>query len=84
MALLIKTDGTEEKVEPKNGTDFSLEELQGFIGGLIEIVRATKNRILVVDDEGLFKEKEINWVASHYARTFIVGDALLCTNEEVR
>ena len=29
MALLVKVDGSAETVEPKNGTSFSLEELQG-------------------------------------------------------
>ena len=84
MATLIHTDGTIETVKPQNGTDFSLEELQGFVGGLIEIVPATRGRILVVDDEGVLKQKEVNWCASYYARQFIVGDALLCKSTEVK
>lgn len=33
MAQLINTDGSIKKVEPKNGTDFELEELQKFVDG---------------------------------------------------
>lgn len=39
MALLIKTSGEITKVTPKNGSSFALEELQGYVGGLIELVR---------------------------------------------
>lgn len=35
-SLLYTTDGGRRKVTPSNGTDFSLEELQGFVGGYIE------------------------------------------------
>ena len=38
MAILIDTDGEEKEVSPKNGDKFSLEELQGFVGGQIQIV----------------------------------------------
>lgn len=37
MAILIKTDGTMQVVSPKAKV-FSLEELQTFVGGSIEIV----------------------------------------------
>ena len=84
MATLLYADGRREKVEPKNGTDFSLEELQGFVGGCVEIVRAPKEQILIVDDEGVLKEKELNCQASRIVKTFIAGDALLCESCQVR
>ncbi len=36
MAEIIKTDGTTIEVEPKNGTDFSLEELQSELQSIAE------------------------------------------------
>ena len=32
---LLKANGTKCDVLPKNGTDFSIEELQGFVGGYV-------------------------------------------------
>ena len=40
MAKILKTDNTSVEVQPKNGRDFSLEELQKIVGGFIEIVEA--------------------------------------------
>ena len=54
-AILIKCDGTATGIVPVNGRDFSLEELQGMVEGLIEIVPLTENVIMVVNEEGLIK-----------------------------
>lgn len=43
MAKIIYTDGREVDVTPKNGTDFSLEELQEVVGGYIEIIYVKGN-----------------------------------------
>jgi len=40
MAVLIKTNGDVQRVTPKNGMEFTLEELQGFVGEYIEAVYA--------------------------------------------
>ena len=40
-AILIEATGRVQGVFPANGTDFSLEELQGFVGGYIEIIDVT-------------------------------------------
>ena len=39
LSTVIFTDGAKKNVEPSNGTDFSLEELRGFVGGHIELVK---------------------------------------------
>lgn len=51
-SILYTTDGGRRKVTPSNGTDFSLEELQGFVGGYIEIIRLGDNRLVIVNEEG--------------------------------
>ena len=84
MATLLYADGRKEDVTPKNGSDFTLEELQGFVVGYIDIVSARNNRILVVDDEGLYKEASLNLNATNAAGMIIVGDALLCEKWEVK
>lgn len=91
MAKLIKTDGTVTEVVPKNGKDFTLEELQALIGcDWIEIVRmpGSDGSFMVVDEEGKLNGKELNEKATKmYGRMpydYIVGDALLCKRGEVR
>lgn len=43
MARLIKTNGLVVDIDPVNGTDFSLQELQACVEGYIEIVRFEEN-----------------------------------------
>lgn len=89
MAQIIKVDGTIITIEPKNGDDFKLEELQAIVGGFIEICQLPNNQILVIDEEGKIKEKELNRVATiafqlSKRRDWIAGDALLCSINQVK
>ena len=86
-----KLDGTVTDVQPRNRTDFTLEELKEFIGGgYIEIVRLDHQRILVCDEEGKLKHFAINLLATQlwhqvYGPTdFIVGDVLVCSRRLVK
>lgn len=38
MAAYIKTDGTKQEVHPANSKRFTPEELQGFVGGPVELI----------------------------------------------
>ena len=57
MATLIKTDGTEIIVHPKNGTDFKLEKAQKFVDGYVEVVNLRNGTILIVNEEGKFTKQ---------------------------
>lgn len=90
MATLIKTDGTVSTVTPKNGTDYKLEELKRFVGGYIEIIYLTDDKIMVINEEGKF-QCEPNLTATIIARRnysiagsdYIAGNALICLSKEV-
>ena len=90
MATIYKTTGEVIEVSPKNGTDFSLEELQAIVGGYIEVVSLRDGRLICVDEEGKLKGYERNHKATDVFRAairtndFIVGDALVCDVEEVK
>ena len=89
MGKLIKADGTTVEVSPKNGTDYTLEELQGFVGGFIEVIPAyEKGHVLVINEEGKLNNLPRNGRATDLADIYlwdcIVGDALFCKSEEVR
>ena len=52
MALLLKTNGEQHDVAPNNGTDFTLEEMQGYVNGLIELIYLSDGRIMIINEEG--------------------------------
>ena len=90
MAKLYKTNGEVIEVSPKNNRDFTLEELQSFVEGDIEIINLTTDKILIVNEEGKINKLPFNELATelwkkYYGRTdYIVGNALLCNSDEVR
>lgn len=90
-AKLLKANLEVIDVTPENGTDFSLEELQGFVGGFIEIVPLTGGQIMVINEEGKLNDLPVNALATnalYLARPafcdVIVGDALICDSEMVK
>ena len=90
MAKLYTTNGEVIEVSPKNNRDFTLEELQSFVEGDIEIINLTAEKILIVNEEGKINKLPFNELATelwkkYYGRTdYIVGNALLCNSDEVR
>lgn len=89
--LLIKPDGGIVEVCPNNGTDYSLEELQNFVGGYVQICRGA-DCIFVCNEEGKLKGLPVNYAATTTAhRTkalalgdFFVGNVLLTVGERVK
>ena len=90
MAHIIKTDGSVIDITPKNGTDFKLKELNDIVGGYVEIVYLNESGIMVLNEEGKLLDLPINDRATiiFQAMTdiddFIVGDVLICNNEQVK
>lgn len=93
-AQVIKADGTIVKVEPKNGTDFSLEEMNEIVGGYLEIVwfHDGSNNIMVLNEEGKIGGLPYNHQATIIAQQGraiglndeIVGNVLLCHKDQVK
>lgn len=88
MAILIKVDGTRKEVQPRNGTDFSLEELQDFVDGYIEHVSLPRpfkgNTEMWLNEEGKLIGLPRNEFATIlYGCDVIVGDVLICKKNEV-
>jgi hypothetical protein len=95
MATRWKVDGTSQVVFPKNGRDFSLEELKFYIGGgYIELVNLDSGSWMVVDENGKLKHLPVNRNATKvylgtaakngYASDVIVGDILVCSKSEIK
>lgn len=73
-----------QDIEPQNGRDFKLKELQKYVGGNIEIVSLDRTLIMVVNEEGLLIGLPTNRAASLLARKQIVGSVVVCPSKMVR
>ena len=94
MALLIKIENGDTSlkwVTPKEKT-YSLEELQEFVGGDIELVFIPHSDMcMVINEEGKIMHLPVNPFATSIYNVFfdnryhdiIVGNVLLCVNNEI-
>lgn len=84
QALLIKSDETETPIAPANGETFTLDEMQGYVGGFIEIHMLGDGRWIVINEEGIFLDLPPNPTATIMAPhlvtgdTGILGDVIVC------
>ena len=93
-AKLLKASGDVMEIEPKNGTDFKLDELYKHLQcSLVEVININQDDIMVVDDEGKLKANNvINVNATMLAQEnqaitswdYIAGDAIVCNRKMVR
>ncbi len=86
---VLYVDGSEEFIEPKNGTDFSLEELKTIVDGYIQIVWLKDERIMVVNEEGKIHRLPLNVRATCIVNgegiaDTIVGNVLVCHTSMVK
>lgn len=93
MAKIYKANVEVLDIEPKNGTDFQLEELQAIVGGLIELIYLPNNQLMVINEEGKinglpYNEKATNLCSVVFREAgcfdFIVGDVLICDENEIK
>lgn len=95
MAKLITISGATIDVSPKDGKRFSLEELQGFVGGYIDFVNFPSGQVACINDNGKLEGLPINEVGSSiFKKEFpiekypenndgiLVGDILILSAEE--
>lgn len=91
MAQIIKTDGQIVPVEPKNGTDFQLDELQQIVGGYVQLFPLANEagEVMVMNEDGKIEELPTNPKATELAAKrlfqgdYIVGDVLVCKTEQI-
>jgi len=77
-AVLFKADGSLKSIKPKDKY-FTLKELQGLVGGLIELYpKRANNHLVVCNEEGLILGLPRNDLFHKYTGNLLVGDVLLC------
>ena len=91
MAELMKADGTSEFIEPKNGTDFKLQELYDILNcSTIQTVYLADGKLMILDEDGKYKPHHHNDLASillaeagGLSGDYIAGDALVCNRGDM-
>lgn len=93
-AKLLKASGEVLEIEPKNGTDFKLDELYKHLQcRLVQIIHLNRGDIMVVDDEGkLASNNVVNVNATMLAQEnqaitswdYIAGNAIVCNRKMIR
>lgn len=91
-AKIFKTNGEQIAVEPSNGEYFTLEEMQGFVGGYIEVAHHDGEVCFICNEEGKLMDLAFNqdatnlWHATAPQRMmdYLVGDVLVCDSSQLR
>lgn len=91
MGKIIKTSGEIIDFNPANGKEFTLEEMQGVVGGYIELtLTADEKNYMVINEEGKLNSLPLNPKATEIfngntnsLRDIIVGDVLLASPSEI-
>jgi hypothetical protein len=88
MGILIKPDGSKEQIEPASGKYFTLEEMQGYVGGYIEKIYDRSGRIIIGNEEGKLHNLPVNsvatnmWAPVNESFDVLVGNILFLNPEE--
>jgi hypothetical protein len=64
MATLIKPDGTQTEVKPKNGKTFTLKELQTLVGGYVARSYLGCGKAAYLDEDAFLRGLPSNLIAS--------------------
>lgn len=93
-AKLLKVSGEVMEIEPKNGTNFTLDELYKHLQcSLVEVINLNQDDIMVVDEEGKWASNNvINVNATMLAQEnraivfwdYVAGDAIVCNRKMIR
>lgn len=81
----ISSTGKQFAVFPEDHDVFTLEELQHYVGGLIEIVNLADGRVMVLNEEGKLNGLPPNAKATYLLMQgeflfpdIVVGDVIVC------
>lgn len=92
IPCIIKANGQVIPVTPANGHDFDIKELNGAVGGYIEVIPMSEGRYMVLNEDGKGrglpenpKATEIMLSETQVARDdYAVGDVLICFQRQIR
>jgi len=86
MAKLIRANGEVVEIEPKDKDSFTLDEMQGYVNGWIEVVYLASGDVMVVNEEGKLDGLPINEKATELYGSIdtIVGDVMIINRNQIK
>lgn len=86
--VLVTSTGEMKAIMPMNGRDYSLQEIQSYVGGYIETLKVGQ-KLLVMDEEGKLKGKLPNriatgWVLQEGINDYVCGDVMLIERSHIK
>lgn len=90
---LITQSSKLKPIKPQNGKCFTLEELQTYVRGYIEVIYLKNDNIMILNEEGKFDTRlQKNEMATQmamideaiYPGDCIVGDVIVCPRNMVK
>ena len=89
MNKLLFHDGTFVNIKHNNSKDFTLEDLQQYVGGYIQLIPLQDNLVMVINEKGKLLSLPRNDKATELANfhpdfdDYIVGNVVICKSELV-
>ena len=88
QSVIFMASGSIKIVDPANGKDFSLEELNEIVDGYIEILHIG-DKLLVCNEEGKLQNLQYKATATCLInaagiKDYIVGNALFCDKDKIK
>lgn len=87
MAKWYKVDGTVIEVSPKDGKEFTCEEINRYVGGHFETIPSRDGGLLLVNDCGKLLHFDYNELATREIHPdfedYLVGNVLLISKTEI-
>ena len=87
--IIYKINGEVIETSPKNGKNYTYEELREIVGGFIQII-FLKDKFMIINEEGKlnnlpYTDNATVLYRANFRNTtdFIVGDALLCGKDKI-
>lgn len=87
-ALYYGLDSPVKSIKPAAGPYFQIEELQNYVGGLVEIIRLHReglpDKLIILNEEGKLIGLSVNllatgvWMQYYRKAEIIVGNAIIC------
>ena len=80
---ILRQNGEKEVVVLEPQETLKLEWMQQKVGGYIELIQLGDGKLLVVDEEGVLKDKAANEAATKLAGFPVVGDVIVTRDKRV-
>jgi hypothetical protein len=88
-AIVIYSNGIQKEIEPTNNNTFTLEEMQSYVEGYIEVIYLNSKQLMVVNEEGIRLKLPLNKRATQIANFYgeyldvIYGTVVICSRKQV-